>query len=241
MSFANKLGATTKREEHNAMTMALTGQGGVGKTYLINPLCEFDNARTTLEQRIKQTIGATQYYYKLATKGEDTLGLYKIKNDGTITRNALNNNIELKYENKSYSIASIEEAIIGDIVIQDFGGQSKFAPIREGISRAGINAIIAVYALNEPSSIDNLVKNIKEVISNTPVKKTIPISLVGNKVDLYLNQNTVINNKKKYALETIEEVSNIEVVANIATSAKENKGIDEFVKGMGKLYIKAKE
>lgn len=124
-------------------------------------------------------------------------------------------------------------------LIWDTAGQERFKSITK-IYYRGAQVIIFVFDITDRISFDNIPKWIKET------EQTVPNSyikiLVGNKCDFDNQTNPSIyqtNKKRQVSKEdALEMVKTYGFISYYETSAKTNKGIEDFFLEIGDYYVK---
>ena len=108
--------------------------------------------------------------------------------------------------------------------IWDLAGQQKFSNIREAFYK-GTDGAVLVYDVTNPSSAEKIVDWIKEI--KKIVNNNIPMVLVGNKIDLRSETETLSTNEGQKLAEELSKTNNMDI-RFIEASAKTGENIEIF-------------
>ena len=174
----------------------------------------------------------------MSDENDNSIRIVLLGETGGGKTNLINAYFDLGFNSNSSSTVSAEscEGVIEinnkkyPICIWDTAGQEKYRSITK-IFIKGAKIVIFVYDITEEDSFKNLnfwVDSVEEVLG-----KDIILGLVGNKIDLFVNQIVKTEEGKKYA----DEIGAL----FYETSAKEDQaGFKKFVKQLVENYLQGK-
>lgn len=189
---------------------------------------------------LKNTVPAPYInIYKIVLMGDGMVGktsLRKKFSDALFQRNYLMT-IGVEVSTKNITININNEKILVTLLIWDLGGQLYFLRIREQYYK-GANGAILVYDITNKSSFDNLDRWVNELLD---ARGSIPLLIVGNKIDLRAKQKDTIETN-----EGLEKTNQIASKYNlpvdfIETSALTGKNVDAAFQKISKMILKNME
>lgn len=180
-----------------------------------------------------------EYDYAIKTLiiGDSGVGKSSIMNQFTESKYSDSYQCTIGVDYKTVYV-NIQDKLI-KFLIWDTAGQERFKSITK-IYYRGAHVIIFVYDITDIISFENIPKWIKETEQIAP-ESCIKI-LVGNKcdVDEQISSSIYQTNKKREISkeDALQMVKKYEFVGYYETSAKINKGIDNFFLEIGNYYVK---
>lgn len=127
--------------------------------------------------------GNMKYNVKIALLGDGGVGKTSIRHKfmGKFFKSTYMETVGSDFSDKSITFEYNLKSIDVNFQIWDLAGQPKFQNIRQ-MYYAGSQALIFVFDLTRPDSLNNIKHWVDEVLKNE--LKNLPVLLIGNKIDL---------------------------------------------------------
>lgn len=171
-----------------------------------------------------------RYSIKIVMAGEGSVGKTSLVNQYIDNRFGAKTTIGMDIMTKVLYYDDIEARLN----IWDLAGQEHFNVVRERLY-AGANALVYVFDLTRPRTLERLVNWFKEHERNNKEHDTTVAILVGNKSDL---ESKIPGNIDDKALELYDNNQGANIIDYIRTSAKDDINVEITFKKLAKEAVK---